>query len=187
MGARAEGERVALAVRSRGLALACEIQAPVPGTNYIGIEVPNAQPGIVSLRPVVESEMFFKIKSPLALALGQLGARLALCARGLAGLQGTAAVVSLTRPALALPVVIPCDVADPDSVRSLYGALEERLGGVDVLVNNASNKVIHFKTSGSMVTSDKFSARIAVGGGKVITQSDLPGLKHEDSDEADHD
>ncbi len=47
------------------------IQAPVPGTNYIGIEVPNAQPGIVSLRPVVESETFFKIKSPLALALGR--------------------------------------------------------------------------------------------------------------------
>ena len=47
------------------------IQAPVPGTSYIGVEVPNNRPGIVSLRPVIESEHFFKIKSPLAIALGR--------------------------------------------------------------------------------------------------------------------
>jgi hypothetical protein len=47
------------------------IQAPVPGTNYIGIEVPNARPGIVSLRPVIESEQFYKVRSPLAIALGR--------------------------------------------------------------------------------------------------------------------
>jgi S-DNA-T family DNA segregation ATPase FtsK/SpoIIIE len=47
------------------------IQAPVPGTSYIGIEVPNAQPGIVSLRPIMESEQFFRIRGPLGLALGR--------------------------------------------------------------------------------------------------------------------
>lgn len=47
------------------------IQAPVPGTNYIGVEVPNPRPGIVSLRPVMESDQFARFKSPLAIALGR--------------------------------------------------------------------------------------------------------------------
>jgi S-DNA-T family DNA segregation ATPase FtsK/SpoIIIE len=51
------------------------IQAPVPGTNYIGVEVPNTRPGIVSLRPVMESERFHKVsnggKLPLTIALGR--------------------------------------------------------------------------------------------------------------------
>ncbi|GAB4475794.1 MAG: hypothetical protein Kow00124_17210 [Anaerolineae bacterium] len=66
--------RVAALASDLGLALAARsvrIQAPVPGTNYIGIEVPNPQPGIVSLRPVMESDQFYKIKSPLAIALGR--------------------------------------------------------------------------------------------------------------------
>ncbi len=66
--------RVAALANDLGLALAARsvrIQAPVPGTNYIGIEVPNPQPGIVSLRPVMESDQFYRIKSPLAIALGR--------------------------------------------------------------------------------------------------------------------
>jgi S-DNA-T family DNA segregation ATPase FtsK/SpoIIIE len=49
------------------------IEAPVPGERYIGIEVPNDRPGVVSLRPVVESAEFYKVynRSPLALALGR--------------------------------------------------------------------------------------------------------------------
>jgi hypothetical protein len=66
--------RVANLGKDLSLALAAQsvrIQAPVPGTKYIGIEVPNQQPGIVSLRPIVESEQFYKVRSPLALALGR--------------------------------------------------------------------------------------------------------------------
>ncbi len=66
--------RVASLANDLSLALAApsvRIQAPVPGTNYIGIEVPNMQPGVVSLRPVIESEQFYDIKGPLALALGR--------------------------------------------------------------------------------------------------------------------
>ncbi|MBN1119992.1 MAG: DUF87 domain-containing protein [Anaerolineae bacterium] len=66
--------RVAGLANDLSLALAApsvRIQAPVPGTSYIGIEVPNMQPGVVSLRPVIESEQFYEIKSPLALALGR--------------------------------------------------------------------------------------------------------------------
>ncbi|MBN1313786.1 MAG: DNA translocase FtsK [Anaerolineae bacterium] len=67
--------RVASLAQDLSLALATSrvrIQAPVPGTNYIGIEIPNARPGIVSLRPILESEQFYKFgDAPLAIALGR--------------------------------------------------------------------------------------------------------------------
>ncbi len=47
------------------------IEAPVPGQSYVGIEVPHRRTSLVSLRPVMESEAFQKISSPLALALGR--------------------------------------------------------------------------------------------------------------------
>ena len=46
------------------------IEAPVPGQSYIGIEVPNQQNSVVRLRPLLESEVFAKLSSPLAMALG---------------------------------------------------------------------------------------------------------------------
>lgn len=52
-------------------AKAIRIEAPVPGKGYVGIEVPNAKPEIVHLRDVLESAEFKKVKSPLAIALGQ--------------------------------------------------------------------------------------------------------------------
>lgn len=56
------------------LALAAKsvrIQAPVPGKGYIGIEVPNPDKVIVSLRDVMESNEFGEIRSPLRIGLGQ--------------------------------------------------------------------------------------------------------------------
>jgi S-DNA-T family DNA segregation ATPase FtsK/SpoIIIE len=56
------------------LALAAQsirIQAPVPGKGYVGIEVPNVQKALVSLRDVIESHKFQQIKSPLRIGLGQ--------------------------------------------------------------------------------------------------------------------
>ncbi|RMF76146.1 MAG: DNA translocase FtsK [Chloroflexi bacterium] len=47
------------------------VEAPVPGKGYVGIEVPNAEPALVSLRDVMESNEFQRIDSPLAIALGQ--------------------------------------------------------------------------------------------------------------------
>lgn len=47
------------------------IEAPVPGKGYVGIEVPNDKPSIVRLRDVMESPEFRRIRSPLAIALGQ--------------------------------------------------------------------------------------------------------------------
>jgi DNA segregation ATPase FtsK/SpoIIIE-like protein len=73
---RVRVSRVAALAGDLALSLAAKsvrIQAPVPGTNYLGIEVPNSRPGIVALRPVMESEQYFKErqKSPLAVALGR--------------------------------------------------------------------------------------------------------------------
>jgi S-DNA-T family DNA segregation ATPase FtsK/SpoIIIE len=61
---------------SRDLALALQaerlrVQAPVPGRPYIGIEVPNTRSALVRLRPVLETEAFHRIDSPLAIALGR--------------------------------------------------------------------------------------------------------------------
>ncbi|MGH2591994.1 MAG: DNA translocase FtsK 4TM domain-containing protein [Anaerolineae bacterium] len=56
------------------LALAAKtirIEAPVPGRNIVGIEVPNGETSLVSLRDVIESDAFQKISSPLRFALGQ--------------------------------------------------------------------------------------------------------------------
>jgi len=56
------------------LALAAQsirIQAPVPGKRYVGIEVPNSEKALVSLRDVMESSEFRRIKSPLRIGLGQ--------------------------------------------------------------------------------------------------------------------
>jgi DNA segregation ATPase FtsK/SpoIIIE, S-DNA-T family len=47
------------------------IQAPVPGKGYVGIEVPNQAKATVSLRDVMESADFQRLKSPLRMGLGQ--------------------------------------------------------------------------------------------------------------------
>ena len=60
--------------RDLALALSAErlrIQAPVPGRPYIGVEVPNAQSTVVRLRPILETDIFYRINSPLAIALGR--------------------------------------------------------------------------------------------------------------------
>ncbi|MCX8024259.1 MAG: DNA translocase FtsK, partial [Thermanaerothrix sp.] len=60
--------------RDLALALAAErlrIEAPVPGHSYVGIEVPNTTTTPVRLRPILESEAFQRLHSPLALALGR--------------------------------------------------------------------------------------------------------------------
>jgi S-DNA-T family DNA segregation ATPase FtsK/SpoIIIE len=61
---------------SRDIALALSapslrIEAPVPGRPYIGIEVPNKRSTVVRLRPILETEAFYKFGSPLTIALGR--------------------------------------------------------------------------------------------------------------------
>jgi DNA segregation ATPase FtsK/SpoIIIE, S-DNA-T family len=49
------------------------IEAPVPGTNYVGVEVPNGESNIVGLKELMESDEFAAIqrKAKLPIALGE--------------------------------------------------------------------------------------------------------------------
>ncbi len=47
------------------------IQAPVPGRNYVGIEVPNSEISKVTLREVLESDAFQSVHAPLRFGLGK--------------------------------------------------------------------------------------------------------------------
>lgn len=63
---------LALALSARRLRL----EIPVPGTNYMGIEVPNQKPSMVSLRSVYQSKPFYDLaqkssSSPLTVPLGR--------------------------------------------------------------------------------------------------------------------
>ncbi len=62
---------IALALSARRLRL----ELPVPGTNYMGLEVPNKNPSIVALRSVMESKAFADLQaksgSPLLIPLGR--------------------------------------------------------------------------------------------------------------------
>ncbi|MBE3551226.1 MAG: DNA translocase FtsK [Brockia lithotrophica] len=58
---------IALALAARDI----RIEAPVPGKPVIGVEVPNDEVQVVSLREVLESRIFQDSSSPLTLALGK--------------------------------------------------------------------------------------------------------------------
>ena len=65
--------RIQALVNDLALALAAapiRIEAPVPGQPIVGIEVPNSKVSLVSLREVVESREFQRLKSKLKIALG---------------------------------------------------------------------------------------------------------------------
>ena len=70
--------RIASLARDLSLALAAKrlrMETPVPGTNYMGIEVPNKEPGIVALRNVLDSDAYKREKAqnraPLLIPLGR--------------------------------------------------------------------------------------------------------------------
>ena len=47
------------------------IQAPIPGKDVVGIEVPNEESQTIYMREVLESELFQKASSPLTMILGK--------------------------------------------------------------------------------------------------------------------
>jgi S-DNA-T family DNA segregation ATPase FtsK/SpoIIIE len=66
--------KIGALAKDLSLALAAapiRIEAPVPGRSMIGIEVPNEEASLVSLRRVLESEEFQERTSSLTVALGQ--------------------------------------------------------------------------------------------------------------------
>lgn len=58
---------LALALSARRI----RIQAPVPGKGFVGIEVPNDEISMVTLRDILESDAFRRLKTPLRFALGK--------------------------------------------------------------------------------------------------------------------
>jgi S-DNA-T family DNA segregation ATPase FtsK/SpoIIIE len=73
---RVKVERITSLANDLALSLATpsiRMEAPVPGKSVVGIEVPNSTLGLVSLRELIESASFQKLKSrsKLALALGK--------------------------------------------------------------------------------------------------------------------
>ncbi len=58
---------LAMALRAKTI----RIQAPVPGKDVVGIEIPNNQIETIYLREILEHELFRDSKSPLTLALGK--------------------------------------------------------------------------------------------------------------------
>ncbi len=47
------------------------IQAPIPGRNVVGIEIPNVDTETIYLREILESDVFKESSSPLTIALGK--------------------------------------------------------------------------------------------------------------------
>lgn len=73
----AEGVKLnQITARTNDLALALaahpiRVEAPIPGKAAVGIEIPNREKAIVSQKEILESDVFKKEKSNLALALGR--------------------------------------------------------------------------------------------------------------------
>ncbi len=58
---------LAMALKAKSI----RIQAPIPGKDVVGIEIPNEKQETIYLREILESDIFKKSKSPLTLALGK--------------------------------------------------------------------------------------------------------------------
>ena len=71
----------------------------------------------------------------IALGFAEAGAGVSICARGAAGLEATRAELAAFGHATH---AAPCDLADAGQIAAYVGAAAAALGGIDVLVNNAS-------------------------------------------------
>ncbi len=135
---------LALALSAKRLRL----EIPVPGTNYMGIEVPNRQPSMVTLRSVYESKAFADLQqkniSPLLIPLGRdvSGAPLAIDIAKqphllIAGTTGSGKSVCIAAIATALvlnntPETVKLVMLDPKMVElSRFNGLPHLLGTVE--------------------------------------------------------
>ncbi len=109
----------------------------------------------------------------LARRFGAEGSRVAICARDERELDGARADLA-ARGVEAL--ALPCDLRRPEDVRDLVGAVEARLGPVEVLVNNAG--IIQMGTLEALGRADFEAAmRTNFHGALHATRAVLPGMR----------
>jgi S-DNA-T family DNA segregation ATPase FtsK/SpoIIIE len=143
--------RIAALTNDLSLTLAAKrlrLETPVPGQSYLGIEVPNRSPSIVSLRSVYESkgyaDLLAKRKTPLLIPVGRdvtgqpVGIDLAGCPHLLvAGTTGSGKSVFIAATITALltdngPDVLKLVLLDPKMVElSRFNQLPHLIGPVE--------------------------------------------------------
>ncbi len=144
--------KIASYARDLALALAAKrlrMETPVPGTNFMGIEVPNKEPGLVALRNVLESEGYQedtrRRRAPLLIPLGRdvAGAPISIDLSQLphlliAGATGTGKSVCMAAIATALlmqysPEQLRLVMLDPKMVElSRFNGIPHLLGPVEI-------------------------------------------------------
>ena len=122
----------------------------------------------------------------IALAFAEAGAALSICARGRAALDKTAAEI-VARGAKVHAGV--CDLADKDAITTYIAAAADSLGGIDILVNNASGFGVSDDEAGwakgididVMATVRASHAAIPfmekAGGGAILNISSISGYR----------
>lgn len=126
----------------------------------------------------------------IALALAEEGANVAICARSEEDLRATESEIA-AKGAQALALV--CDVGDPAALAEFLEAARDGLGGVDVLVHNASALAIGPELSDweASLRVDLMAAVHATeqvipwmeqsGGGSILFVSSISGLESDPS------
>lgn len=145
--------QIAALRKDLALALAAQrlrIQAPVPGKGVVGIEVPNDEISIVRLRQIIESEAFYKLNTPTAVALGRdvSGEPVAIDLAKMphlliAGTTGSGKSVSISAMIACLvfnnsPDELHLVMVDPKKVEFIrFNGLPHLIGGVEVEADRA--------------------------------------------------
>ena len=121
-----------------------------------------------------------------ALAFADEGANVAICARSAGPLEEAVKEIE-SRGVQAFGA--PCDVSDGDALGAFFDAAKEALGGVDVLVNNASGFGVNDDEAGwsagfnvDMMAAVRGTWKVVpwmaeAGGGSVIHISSTSGLE----------
>lgn len=105
----------------------------------------------------------------IALGLAEAGAAVSICARGAETLEQTRKEVARSGHTAHAGV---CDLADGDAIRRYIADAARALGGIDILVNNASG-------FGTKDDEEGWAASVAVDMMAIVraTQAALPSLK----------